>query len=230
MFQSASRGSLRHLALATCLAILIAFTPQAGAPQALGGISGQVIDSSGAVVPGATVRIRDLSTGTEMKVLETNASGSFAASGLAFGQYRLEATPPGFHLTEQTVTVATMSSEPVTVQLGQLGPIPTDGPQCGPAAEVTEMNLNTDNTTRAWLDQRANAGFCLLTVIPVRDTRSLFVFARRQPKAGKHLVIPINRPIATADVQAQLAQHQANTLAGVHRLSSSSYLLVFRDE
>jgi hypothetical protein len=60
---------------------------------------GNVTDQSGAVVPGATVTLQQLS-GTANGKAVTNASGQFVIASLPSGRYELQITSPGF----QTMT------------------------------------------------------------------------------------------------------------------------------
>src|SRR5260370_12376693 len=61
-----------------------------------GAVSGVVTDRSGAVVPGAKVRILQLDTnaGTD---LETNESGFYSAPSLRPGRYEVSIAKDGFH-------------------------------------------------------------------------------------------------------------------------------------
>jgi hypothetical protein len=85
-----SRGAIRKsiLTLALLAATLPAQTP-------FGEILGTVTDPSRAVVPGATVRLREVSSNVE-RVVHTNAEGDFAAPSLSIGQYEITFEAPGF--------------------------------------------------------------------------------------------------------------------------------------
>src|SRR5215469_4943689 len=58
-------------------------------------ILGTVRDSSGAVIPGATVTIQNVGTAATVK-LTTDQGGSFAAPTLPIGVYTLTASAAGF--------------------------------------------------------------------------------------------------------------------------------------
>ena len=66
-----------------------------------GTISGVVTDSSGAVVPGATVIARNTQTGVETKVT-TDAKGFYSLPSLPVGTYNLEITHAGFKTYQGT--------------------------------------------------------------------------------------------------------------------------------
>ena len=75
----------------------------------LGTIRGTVTDTSGAVVPGATVVITDLATNTSHQ-LTSNADGNYEAFGLNAGSYKALVTAPGFASEEIDGIVLTGSS------------------------------------------------------------------------------------------------------------------------
>jgi len=88
------------------LAIAISVITAAGL-QAQGGtsiITGVVRDSSGATVPGATVRITSEGSGTARDVI-TNEQGSYHAEALGPGSYRVEAILDGFEAPARRVSV-----------------------------------------------------------------------------------------------------------------------------
>ena len=69
------------------------------------GIRGTVTDASGAVIPQAAVIATNVATGVQM-TRTTDGRGAFSISPLQAGQYRVEASSPGFQrLVEQGVTV-----------------------------------------------------------------------------------------------------------------------------
>ena len=81
--------SLSLAVLACALACNIA------AQETTGAITGVVRDSSGAVVPGASVTIKNTNTGAERNVV-TGAQGEFSAALLAVGTYEAVVKKPGF--------------------------------------------------------------------------------------------------------------------------------------
>lgn len=79
--------------------------------QALrGDLSGFVRDSSGAVMPGVSVRIVNEST-TATRVVQTDVQGQYVARGFFAGSYRVEAEKPGF----VTAAVAGVDVRPAAV-------------------------------------------------------------------------------------------------------------------
>ena len=75
---------------------MILFVASLGLAQFdVGRISGTVFDQTGAVVPNATVTVKNLGTGLEKK-LTTDASGNFSSPSLPPGQYVVTSTASGF--------------------------------------------------------------------------------------------------------------------------------------
>jgi len=80
---------------ATLLAFVL-FTALSGKAQVTTGtISGTVTDSTGAVMPGATVVIQNEDTGIS-RTVTANASGRYSAPSLSLGKYRVTGTREGF--------------------------------------------------------------------------------------------------------------------------------------
>ena len=80
------------------------------------GISGTVTDRSGAIVPQATVELRQLA-GNRATNARTDTSGQFKFNGLAPGQYELQVTAPGFQRNTQRVDVQPQQIAAVKAQL-----------------------------------------------------------------------------------------------------------------
>lgn len=89
----------RNLLLTLLLASLIAFSAvHVRAQEAT--IVGTVTDSSGAVVPGAVVTVKNVDKGTT-RSLTTNSDGQYAAPSLSIGRYDVRAEAKGFKGNEQ---------------------------------------------------------------------------------------------------------------------------------
>jgi hypothetical protein len=69
--------------------------------ETLSEVSGRVTDSSGAVIPKATVALRDASGSTRQTA--TGTDGSFRLTGLPAGRYDLMVTAPGFRSNQQSI-------------------------------------------------------------------------------------------------------------------------------
>jgi hypothetical protein len=69
-------------------------------------LSGTVVDTSGAVIAGATVQVQS-ANGTVQRTTPSGANGSFIVSGLPAGNYRLVVSNPGFETKEIVIAVGT---------------------------------------------------------------------------------------------------------------------------
>ncbi len=91
-----------------CIVVLtvatgLALTGSYAAAQAVSGnISGTVMDSSGAVIQGATVTITNTDRGADVRVLATNAAGFYTARSLPLGTYTVKVSNTGFKSEEVT--------------------------------------------------------------------------------------------------------------------------------
>ena len=78
--------------------------------QGITQLSGTVVDTSGAVIAGATVQVRN-ANGSVQLTTKSDANGSFIISGiisgLPAGNYRLVVANPGFETKEIPVTIGT---------------------------------------------------------------------------------------------------------------------------
>jgi hypothetical protein len=72
-----------------------------GQDGALSGVSGRVTDASGAVIPRATVVLRDASGG--IRQTATGADGSFQLAGIPAGRYDMTVTASGFMSGQQSI-------------------------------------------------------------------------------------------------------------------------------
>jgi hypothetical protein len=100
-----------------CVLFLLLLVPSLLFAQGITQLSGTVVDTSGAVIAGATVLVRS-TNGTVHKTIESNASGSFSISKISTGSYRLVVSKPGFETKEVPVTIgATEAPAPLRIAL-----------------------------------------------------------------------------------------------------------------
>jgi hypothetical protein len=146
-------GALAARVLAVVVILLCLFgqgIPAAG--QALGGLTGTVTDSTGAVIPGAQIEVTNESTGVLTKATSTQA-GAFSVTALAPGNYTLRVTAPGFSTSLQhkvLVDVASTSTLTITLAAGQTSEtvqvsspqiaLETEEPQIGTTLEPEVLN------------------------------------------------------------------------------------------
>src|SRR5579862_1293037 len=89
-----------------CLSLMVSdFAIPVWAQGSLGGLTGVITDPTGAIVAGATVKVTNLETEAEVAV-RSSSEGTYLASGLTPGLYRVTASQPGFK---------TISREPIVI-------------------------------------------------------------------------------------------------------------------
>jgi hypothetical protein len=89
------------LALIICLGLLGTVFAQ----TQNGTINGRVLDSSGAVVPAATITLTNADTGSQARV-QSSGEGNYTFAGVAPGRYKIAVEKSGFGTTEESVQVA----------------------------------------------------------------------------------------------------------------------------
>ena len=101
----------------TLLSLALAGSAYAQSQAANGSIEGNAIDMSGAVMPGVTVTVTNIETGTVRSVV-TNERGRYRALLLPLGTYRVVAELQGFKKVEESgVRVAAGQSAVVNLRL-----------------------------------------------------------------------------------------------------------------
>ncbi|SEG17317.1 TonB-dependent Receptor Plug Domain [Bryocella elongata] len=112
-----------QLALGLMVALMAGATAPALAQSTTSGdISGTLSDPTGAVVPNATITVTNTGTG-ETKTVTSSAGGSFRASLLTPGSYKVTATAPGFSTVTGVVTVSAgvVSEDDIKLPVGASG-------------------------------------------------------------------------------------------------------------
>src|SRR3989442_14194884 len=114
---------MRHaIRLMVCVVLILLVSITTALAQATAQINGTVADSSGGVLPGATVTVTQTDTGFRREAV-TDQTGTYTLTNLPVGPYRLEVTLSGFRTYAQTGIVLLVNSSPVipwTLHLGAL--------------------------------------------------------------------------------------------------------------
>jgi hypothetical protein len=85
----------RGWAMGAALALIVIAAPLAWSQESRGTVLGRVTDSSGLVVPGASLQIVNVDTSVASRGL-SNAEGNYFFSFLIPGTYQITADKPGF--------------------------------------------------------------------------------------------------------------------------------------
>ncbi|MDE1178660.1 MAG: TonB-dependent receptor [Edaphobacter sp.] len=105
--------------LAVALVCLLISSGRAFAQFENGSIVGTVHDSSGAVLPGVTIKVTNSATGI-VSTRQTNDSGDYEVPALRVGQYNVEATKQGFaasHATDITLSIGARQRIDLTLNI-----------------------------------------------------------------------------------------------------------------
>jgi hypothetical protein len=94
----------------TVLAFVVLTAASLFAQTFRGAILGTVTDQSGAVVSGATVKVKNVNTGLE-RVTQTNASGSYTVTELPIGSYNVTISQSGFQTSVTSAVAVDVAGE-----------------------------------------------------------------------------------------------------------------------
>jgi outer membrane receptor protein involved in Fe transport len=146
----------KAVSVVVSLALLVSiFLPTKAAGQGLfGTISGVVTDSSGAVVPGAAVRVTNVSTNVVTK-LTTNGAGVYSRTNLNPGTYDVEAAAKGFKTAVVkgiTLEVGANANVNLVLQVGATSQTVQVSATASPILQTQQSNLG-QTVTEQQLDQ-----------------------------------------------------------------------------
>jgi hypothetical protein len=138
-------SSLRYAVLLLALCSLSAFAQVSSTSS----LSGAVTDPTGAVVPGAEVKVKNNSTGGEFKA-QTAGNGTFHVPAVASGAYTVTVTAPGFKqivVTDVKVDAATPATVNLILEVGaQTESVVIQG--AGEVLQTQSANISTTITGR----------------------------------------------------------------------------------
>jgi hypothetical protein len=107
---------MKHLSLASPIAVLCVLLSNGAASQGFVTVNGVVDDEAGLAVPGVALTLIDVASGVSREAV-TDGSGRFVFEQVASGRYALNAEVSGFQRVEMAVTVGTDAPPPVRIRL-----------------------------------------------------------------------------------------------------------------
>ena len=111
----------RLIAFAFVVTILCGAVATTKSQTVTGSVQGTVVDSSGAVISGVDVVIRNVETGQE-RTLITNDDGFYRATFLPLGRYSVKATAKGFSAaTQENVAITLNETKVINLSLAPSG-------------------------------------------------------------------------------------------------------------
>src|SRR5215469_16653794 len=106
-------------------------------------ISGAVVDSSGAVVPGAVLKIEDSTKGSTARQTSTDQDGRFQAVSVEPGRYNINVEKPGFKTAKLTVTLdvnTKLDVGQITLAVGEMKDVVSVEADATPLVTVNTMD------------------------------------------------------------------------------------------
>ena len=184
-------GRARTAALVSvCLLGCLLASTELFAQKITGDIEGNVTDSSGAVVPSASVTATNVDTGL-VRTANTSGSGNYRINDLAIGNYKITAEAAGFKTVVRTATIqaGALTHADFSLSVGQR----TETVEVEGAAPLVELSPNENN----YVDETKIAN------LPIngRDFNSLIATTpgvQRAPGGG-FLAISINGARTTSN-------------------------------
>src|SRR5688500_10070428 len=99
------------------VAVMLAIATSAAAQTVSGTIQGTVTDTSGAVLPGVTITVTQVETGTQ-RAIATNGEGIYNAPFLQIGRYTVKAELSGFGtVVRQNIDVRLNDTRVIDIKL-----------------------------------------------------------------------------------------------------------------
>jgi hypothetical protein len=203
--------------------LLCALLPTVKAQTAVdGAVGGTVLDTAGAVVPGATVVVHNNGTNAEQTVV-TDASGYFRVVHLHPGPYNVTITAPGFDtfksvnlavqvglLTDVEARLKVGSTKQVVVVTGQAPLVNTTSASFAGVVDQVPIHDLPENNYR-W------SAFALLTPGVVNDSNGFGLLSWR----GQSTLLNNITIDGTDDNQAFFSEERGRTRAGYSTIKAS---------
>lgn len=134
-------------------------------------ISGTVSDSSGGVIPGASVKITDVAKGGTVRETSTDHTGRFQAMGIQPGKYLISVEQAGFKKAELTVTLDVNSKLDVgqiKLDVGQVAEVLSVSAEFTPlvTSNTMEKAFLVDRTQISELPMNGRNWVALMSTVP----------------------------------------------------------------
>jgi hypothetical protein len=107
----------QRLGIILSLVLFLAAAAPAGAQTFRGGISGRVVDATGAVLPGVSLTATNTATGTSRSTT-SSSTGDFSFPDLPLGTWAVDASLQGFQSVKTTVEVTVSRISAVELKMG----------------------------------------------------------------------------------------------------------------
>ena len=198
------KGRLRLASLGVGIALIFTLfeSPVFAQAAASTGLSGHVTDSTGAAIPGVTVTLTHIDTGSQ-RVVTTGSSGDWEARFLSPGTYRVTFELGGFRTLRREgihVSTAEMANADALLQVGGV-------------AEAVEVVANADMVSSG-----------SMTVVKTLDQKELDALPTSARNFTQLLVI---EPGVSADISELLSNDNASISPSVNGARTTNNSFVF---
>jgi hypothetical protein len=152
--------SLRFTVLLSCLMAATLLCPISGPAQTVtGSVTGEVTDTTGAIIPKADVTVENIATGVKTSTT-TNGSGVYTVRFLAIGQYRVTIAAAGFGpLTTPVFTLEVNQTAQLNEKLSIGATSKVDvNTELAPILDTTDATLATTFTATQLANLPLNGG------------------------------------------------------------------------
>lgn len=212
-----TRNSLRGLELAgvcgvLALAALLLVTPTGLAQVLYGTIVGNVKDSTGAMIPGASVQVTNVLTNWSQELV-TNETGQYVARNLNAGNYTVRVNLPGFKeavYSEIDVTAGRVTRVDATLQVGEISESVTVQGGSGTVLQTDQADVHVEMSS----DE--------LTALPTnlyRNYQSLMdLVPGAAPVAFQNATMDLPQRSLTTNVNGQARNSNNTRLDGVNNM------------
>lgn len=160
----------RRASIAITIAAVFAMAlcgPRGFAQSGAGSIEGTVTDVTGAVIPGASIRVVSKETGVVVTTT-SNPVGFYQAPGLLTGTYEVSVTAPGMKTSTQTIDLLVAQNAVVNAQLSA-GAVTQKVTVSADTVELTDTTSGTISSTLEYarINQLPMNGRNLLTLLNI---------------------------------------------------------------
>jgi hypothetical protein len=209
--------------LGNTIFMLLFLLPVAAHAQFNASLSGTVTDPTGAIVPGATVTLKDLGT-QATRTAKSGAQGSYQFSELPPGTYSLTATASGFQassIDSVTLVAETPRNIDVKLAIGQSNQTVTvsanDVPVLNTSDASVGTNISSADVTRLPAFGRDPYELLRLTPGVISDAA--------RSGSGSSVALPNAQGTGQSNAGIFQTENQINAAAAGQRLTSNTFLI-----
>jgi hypothetical protein len=217
------KRNLRPQILLLSLIALLAFGSCAASAQFNASLSGTVTDTTGAIVPGATVTLKDPAT-QAIRTSTSGSQGTYQFSELPPGNYSLTATANGFQaysLSSVTLVAETPRNVDVKLQVGEASQTVNVSADAVPVLNTSDASTSTSLSSA---DVTQLPAFGRDPYELLRLTAGVVSDAARSG-SGSSVALPNSQGTGQSNSGIFQTENQINASGAGQRLTSNTFLI-----